>query len=149
MIQAARTHAVTVAEVRFEHVREPVGLGAATPRLSWTTLTDTPNWQQAAYEVELTGQEGSEPTVSGSSEPTVLRIESGDSVLVPWPFAPLTARDRATVRVRVTGSDGAKSAWSEPATVETGLLAPDDWSASFITPDWEEDPQLDQPSPFL
>ncbi|WEH19733.1 alpha-L-rhamnosidase [Streptomyces sp. VNUA24] len=141
MIQADRTHAVSVSEVRFEHVREPLGLGTATPRLSWTTLTGTAGWRQTAYEVELTGRDG--------SEPAVLRIASDDSVLVPWPFAPLTARDRATVRVRVTGTDGEKSSWSEPATVEAGLLAPDDWSAAFITPDGEEDAQLDQPSPLL
>ncbi|MGW3567521.1 glycoside hydrolase family 78 protein [Streptomyces sp. NPDC000941] len=125
-------------DVRFEHVRDALGIGTGRPRLSWTTLTDAEDWYQTAYEIEL--------TAAGTA---VVTVDSAESVLVPWPFEPLTARGRATVRVRVTGSDGAVSPWSEPAAVETGLLAPEDWSAVFVTPDWDEDAQSDQPSPLL
>ncbi|MFJ2235050.1 glycoside hydrolase family 78 protein [Streptomyces sp. NPDC087859] len=136
----ARTGVVT--DVRFEHVRAALGLGTGRPRLSWITLTQARDWTQAAYEVELTVPDSGAPTVRA-------RVESADSVLVAWPFEPLPARGRAVVRVRVTGSDGEVSPWSEPATAEAGLLAPDDWSAHFVTPDWDEDPQTDQPCPFL
>ncbi|MFC8672071.1 family 78 glycoside hydrolase catalytic domain [Streptomyces griseorubiginosus] len=131
-----------MSDVRFEHVRDALGLGTARPRLSWTTLTEARDWTQTAYEVELTVPGGDGPAVT-------VRVESADSVLVPWPFDALPARGRADIRVRVTGSDGAVSPWSTPAPVEAGLLAPADWSAVFVTPDWDEDPQTDQPSPFL
>lgn len=126
-------------DVRFEHVRDAPGIGTGRPRLSWTTLTDAENWLQTAYEIELSAADG----VSAVTR------QSADSVLVPWPFEPLAARGRACVRVRVTGSDGEVSAWSEPAVVEVGLLSPEDWSAVFVTPDWDEDAQTDQPAPLL
>jgi alpha-L-rhamnosidase len=68
---------------------------------------------------------------------------------VPWPFAPLAARERRLVRVQVWGADGQVSAWSELASVEAGLLQPGDWSARFITPDWEEETTRPQPCPLL
>ena len=36
------------------------------------------------------------------------------------------------MRVRVWGTDGGVSDWSEPIAVEAGLLAPEDWSATWI-----------------
>nr|WP_322723570.1 glycoside hydrolase family 78 protein [Streptomyces spongiae] len=68
---------------------------------------------------------------------------------MPWPFDDLPARARKTVRVRVAGVDRQFSAWSEPGRVEVGLTTPEDWSAVFVSPDWDEDVQADQPSPFL
>ncbi|WP_431917499.1 family 78 glycoside hydrolase catalytic domain [Amycolatopsis tucumanensis] len=106
---------MTVTAVRFEHHDVALGIGTGTPRLSWQVRTDDPDWSQTAYEVELNGS-------------TTVRVESAEQVLVPWPFEPLPSRTRATVRVRV-GDE-----WSEPATVETGLLHPEDWSARFISP---------------
>ena len=48
-------------------------------------------------------------------------MDAADSVLVPWPFAPLGSAERVTVRVAVR-TDLGESPWSEPLTVETGLL---------------------------
>lgn len=133
---------VAVTGVRFEHLRDALGTGAAQPRLSWLIETARPGWLQAAYQVEALGPNDA---VRGRTE----RVESGQSVLVPWPFEPLSSREQVSVRVRVWGTDGQISAWSEPAPVEAGLLHPDDWSAHFITPDWEEDTSRPQPSPML
>jgi alpha-L-rhamnosidase len=129
---------LAVEQVRFEHHRHPLGIGEERPRLSWRTRTGTPDWRQAAYEVQLVDG-------PGTAVREVL-IESPESVLVPWPFAPLPSRGRATVRVRVTGADGAASDWSEAVTAETGLLRAEDWTARFVTPDWYEDPHRDQPA---
>jgi alpha-L-rhamnosidase len=60
-------------------------------------------------------------------------VKSAEQVLVPWPFAPLGSRERASVRVRVASGDR-WSEWSEPADVETGLLDAEDWAAVFVTP---------------
>ena len=62
----------------------------------------------ANYQVEIT---------RGGADPASVAAESGEQILVPWPAAPLTARETATVRVRVQGA-GDWSGWSEPATVE-------------------------------
>ena len=110
----------TVEPVRFEHREDALGVGTATPRLSWRVRTDDPDWAQEAYELELNGTD-------------TRLVESAEQVLVPWPFAPLPSRARATVRVRVR-SAAEWSPWSDPAAVETALLTPSDWTARFITP---------------
>ncbi|NGN64711.1 family 78 glycoside hydrolase catalytic domain [Streptomyces sp. A7024] len=110
----------TVSAVRFEHRDEGLGLGTGAPRLSWQVRTDDPAWRQTAYEIRL-------------DDGPAVRVESGEQVLVRWPFDPLPSRTRATVRVRVAAGER-WTAWSPPATAETGLLEPGDWSARFISP---------------
>ncbi|MFD5321753.1 family 78 glycoside hydrolase catalytic domain [Streptomyces sp. NPDC127098] len=111
---------VTVSPVRFEHRDTALGIGTATPRLSWQVTTDDPRWAQTACEIELDGTE-------------VRRLDTAEQVLVAWPFEPLAARARATVRVRVAAGER-WSEWSEPATAEVGPLAPEDWTARFVSP---------------
>jgi len=113
----------TVLPVRFEHLDDTYGIGVANPRLSWQVTTEDPTWVQTAYELSLHTPAG----------PADVIVESADQVLVPWPFAPLASRSRATVRVRVRGDDG-WTEWSDASPVEVGLLSPTDWSARFISP---------------
>ena len=118
---------LTVLPVRFEHHREPFGIGEPQPRLSWRVRTDLPDWRQAAYEIEVVPEKGS-ARASG-------RVASAESVLVAWDAPPLVSRERRTVRVRVWGQgDAEPSAWSDESVVETGLLAPDDWAAQLVRP---------------
>ncbi len=118
-----------VTDVRFEQRRvgDALGIGVTHPRVSWLTSTGVPGWWQAAYEVEVSDGHGSVVVTTG-------RVESDESVLVPWQAEPLISRARRQVRVRVWGRDGSASAWSDAAEVEAGLLAPDDWRARFVGP---------------
>ena len=136
------TSNVTVKELRIEHLRSAFGIGAATPRLSWIVHPTADNWRQSSYKIELLGPDGSVQDETGW-------VQSDESVLVPWPFAPLNARDLAQVRVKLRGVDGQTTAWSDPAAVEVGLLHPGDWTARFVTPDWDEDLTSPQPCPLL
>lgn len=110
-----------VESVTVEHHREPLGIGETAPRLSWVTRTDRPGWTQRAYEIEIDG-------VSAG------RVESVESVLVPWPAAALDSRDRRAVRVRVWGPDDEPSDWSTPTVLEVGLLDPAEWVAALVGP---------------
>jgi alpha-L-rhamnosidase len=122
---------------------EPLGLGVARPRLSWRTETDATGWFQSAYQIEVRDAgRGAALWDSG-------RVESGESVLVPYAGPPLPSRQRCAWRVRVWGGDGSASEWSDPASFEVGLLEPGDWSARFITPDWDEDTTTSQPCPYF
>lgn len=122
---------VAVSPLTFEHLPGALGIGVAAPRLSWKT-TAPAGWQPAAYELELTTEGGTERSEV---------VESTESVLVAWPFAPLVSRQRAALRVRVHGADGTASAWSAPSTVEAGLLEASDWQAGVVGPAWEEEPE--------
>lgn len=133
---------ITVPRLQAERLRETLGIGFARPRLTWQVESASPHWRQAAYEVERLSADGQSRQSTG-------RVESEQSVLVEWPFAPLRSRERVSLRVRVWGKDGGESAWSEPLIVETGLLDPADWSARFITPDWDEDVTRSNPAPYL
>ncbi|NIK59515.1 alpha-L-rhamnosidase [Kribbella shirazensis] len=117
------SHIAAPTALRFEHRPAPVtGIGTATPRISWQVPAADAGYAQTAYEVEIT---------TGTTQ--VFTVQSPDQVLVPWPGDPLASRETAQVRVRVRGNDD-WSDWSEPASVEAGLLTPDDWSARFVSP---------------
>lgn len=133
---------VAIVGIRFEQRADALGIGTARPRLSWRVETTLPGWRQAAYEIETY-----EP--GGDLRERTGRVESDESVLVTWPFAPLASRERVAVRVRAWGEDGTTSAWGEAAVVEAGLLQPADWLARFVTPDWDEDTARSQPCPLL
>ena len=116
-----------VTHLRFEHLTETLGIGADRPRLSWWVETQAAPWQQSAYEIEAR-------TPSGDLQGQTGQVVSSQSVLVDWPFEPLCSRQQVTVRVRAWGTDGQPTDWSEPARLEAGLLAEQDWSAQFISP---------------
>jgi alpha-L-rhamnosidase len=136
------TAATTIADLRVEQRRDTLGIGDARPRLSWIVATTLAGWRQSAYAIEVYEPGGPLRVQTG-------RIASDQSVLMPWPFAPLQSRERLQVRVQVWGGDGQPSAWSERVTIEAGLFQPEDWTARFITPDWEEDTSVPQPGPLL
>jgi len=132
----------TTLNIHIEHLRETLGIGTDLPRLSWIIKTEAQGWLQTGYEIEAYDTAGRLRGQTGN-------VESDQSVLVEWPFAPLTSRDQLTVRVRVWGKDGSVSEWSEPVVIETGLLSASDWSARFISPSWAEDTSKSNPSPYL
>lgn len=130
----------TVRPVTFEHLPIALGIGTPTPRISWKTSA-APGWTQDAYQVMITTLEG-----KWTSE----RVNSPESVLVPWPSAPLASAKRADVSVRVWGGGKAEpSAWSPASAVETGLLSAGDWNATAIAPAWDEDAGSDRRPPLL
>jgi alpha-L-rhamnosidase len=139
---SANNNTVPITRLRCELRDDALGIGTTAPRLSWVTDTQIPNWRQAAYEIEVDDRDSAQLWSSG-------RVESPESVLVAWGAPPLVSRQRCSARVRVWGSDPGASAWSDPLSIEVGLLAAGDWSARFITPDWDEDTSHAQPCPML
>jgi alpha-L-rhamnosidase len=133
---------VIVTRVQIEHLRETLGIGIDRPRLSWQIETNLQNWQQAGYEIQCYRADGNLRAQTG-------RVESIQSVLLDWSFEPLQSREQVSLRVRVWGSDGSESAWSESVALEAGLLHPEDWSAGFISPAWDEDITKSNPAPYL
>jgi alpha-L-rhamnosidase len=106
-------------DLRVEHLRELLGVGCRRPRLSWQLPSGTAT--QQAYRIRLASGEVS------------AWVTSRDSVLVEWPFAPLTSRQPVAWQVQVR-TDRGESPWSPPATFEVGLLDPADWTAAWICP---------------
>ena len=115
----------TPSALRFEHHEEPFGIGEDRPRLSWQVRTETPDWVQTAYELEL-GPDEAQLASYG-------RIGSAGQLLQPWPAPALHSRQRVAARVRVWGNAGdGPSEWSPVSYVEAGLLKSADWQAAMI-----------------
>src|SRR5690349_14789204 len=133
---------VASVDVQIEHLRDTLGIGTDRPRLSWTVKTESQGWLQTGYEIEAYDS-------NGKLRGQTVKVESDQSVLIAWPFAPLSSREQLTMRVRVWGKDGNVSEWSDAVSLEAGLLSPSDWNARFISPTWDEDTTKSNPSPYL
>jgi alpha-L-rhamnosidase len=105
----------------------PFGIDSLHPEFSWLVDDDGSGFAQDGYELELSdSKDFAAPAVwrSGlvaSSRPFGARYTGPD----------LASETTYFWRVRVH-CGGAASAWSEPATFETGLLAASDWRATWI-----------------
>ncbi|KAL4888462.1 alfa-L-rhamnosidase [Aspergillus ambiguus] len=119
----------------FEQHPSGLGIGVASPRLSWrfTTSKEGPQgWEQTAYEIEMLRESASGPKKED------YRVASNDSLLVPWPSTPLSSRERASVRVRVYGTSQGEEIkgptdWSPWTTVEAAFLDRECWLGRPIT----------------
>lgn len=130
---------VTVDAPRLEHHRRPLGIGEATPRISWTVSSAPEDWGQQDYRIAIT-RDGHEDTFEARSD---------EQLLVPWLGAPLSSREGASVRVAVRGNDGDWSPWSPRTELEAGLLNASDWLALPVGAFWNEDPDSDDRRPSI
>lgn len=113
--------------LRVEHLEEPLGLDASRPRLSWRLPVGSRT--QVAYRIR-------------AGEWDSHRVESDQSVLVPYKGPPLSAGQRVSWSVKVW-TDTGESGWADSAWWEMGLLKPADWLARWIEPN-EGQPNLSQ-----
>ncbi|MGK9148164.1 glycoside hydrolase family 78 protein [Plantibacter flavus] len=115
---AAGSAEARIAGLRAELRDDRPAVATPLPRLSWTVQTPGTDWVQAWAELRSDGE--------------TVRLEGRDSVLVAWPFAPLSADDVRTVEVRAASTTGEATPWSAPLSVEAAFLSEGDWRAEFI-----------------
>jgi alpha-L-rhamnosidase len=112
---------IVVTDLRCERLSDPIGIGTATPRLSWrleATAGET-DVVQLGWQVRVEDHWDSGRT-------------DGREQSVRYDGPPLGSRGRYAWRVRGFTSAG-DTDWSEPASFEIGLLHPEDWRAAMIT----------------
>ena len=115
--------------LRCEYHANPAAIGTTKPRFSWKIQPTDPqarHVRQSAYELEVTGGDGSPLWKTG-------KVESSATDQIEYAGRPLKSRDRATWRVRVWDGEGRESPWSEKATFAIGLLEQRDWTAQWIS----------------
>lgn len=111
--------AVTIVSLTAGRRRDTALVDTPTPTLSWVVEAPQGDWTQQSAELRLDGD-------------AVVRLDTRDSVHVPWPFDPIRAHATHTVEARVTGTDGSTSDWSEPLVVTAAFLEPGGWQAPFV-----------------
>ena len=129
-----------VTGLRVEYLANPLGIDAAKPRLSWRITSTERNTMQTAYQIQVT-RGGKGIWDSG-------RTASDASVFVGYGGPALESRTRYVWRVRVWDAKGRASPWGE-GWWETGLLAPSDWSASWIGTAPSPSDSISAPAPML
>jgi alpha-L-rhamnosidase len=111
-----------VGELKTEYHRDPLGLDALSPRLSWILTSTQKNVTQAAYQVVARGPAG------------VLwdtgKVASPQSIHVSYGGPALKSLDRVRWTVSVWDQAGNK-AISNPASFEMGLLSEADWDGAL------------------
>jgi alpha-L-rhamnosidase len=117
--QPNQAHSLNVGEGFID----PLGYHDATPRFSWKLPEGVKH--QTAYRIEASGE---------SADWDSGWVESDQSLLVPYGGEPLASREKLEWRVQFKDESGSASSWSEPATLELGLLSKDNWSAKWIRP---------------
>lgn len=117
-------------DLRTEYADDPLGIDEPTPVLRWRMATDRQGARQSARRVLV----ASTPERLDPGEADVWdsgKQRSGRPAL-EYDGPPLVAGRRYYWSVRVWDASDRASAWSEPAVWEMGLLAADDWAASWI-----------------
>jgi len=125
--------------VRLTVRSTPAGVSGRGPlRLDWSVTSSTAE-RQVGYEIEAAPTPEFAAGVQGTGP-----VAGAGQLDVVAPGGPLRSREVRHLRVRVA-TDAGWSDWSEPATVEAGLLAPADWQAVAVT--LPDDPGARQQSP--
>ena len=119
--------------LRVDGLSNPMGLGDASPSLSWSFLSHG-EWQsasarQTAYEIRVasTPWRLDHPDLWDSGKVLSSRAQN-----IQYGGAPLRSREDAVWQVRVWDGYGRAGGWSAPGAWEMGLLSQSDWSAKWI-----------------
>src|SRR5262245_26370815 len=109
-------------------MRNPMGIDAAMPRLSWKLRSKARDVRQSAYQLRVA------PSLEGLADSGNLffdtgKVDSDESNQLPYPGPALKSRLRYFWQVRIWDEAGALSNWSVPAWFEMGLLSIADWRA--------------------
>lgn len=119
-----------ITNLECEYWKDPLGIGTASPCLSWVIESDQRNIRQRAYRI------------LAAATPESLENETPDlwdsgwvnssNQRVQYSGKELTSHRQVWWKVMIRDRTDQPTAWSEPACFETGLLRPDDWSAEWI-----------------
>src|ERR1039458_1559518 len=119
--------------LRCEYLLNPLGIDTLRPRLEWM-LESKPKERgrkQTAYQILVATSETALRSGQGDLWDSG-RIDSNQTVQIPYGGNSLPSRQRCRWKVRVWDEHGKPSAWSEPARWSMGLLAPGDWQGGWI-----------------
>src|SRR5579862_4523108 len=130
VMMASLTYAIPT-HLHCEYLNNPLGIDVTSPHLSWQSDDAGRNWKQSAYEVLVASRE--ENLQPGNADIWDSgKVDSSDSVGIPYHGPALESRKRYYWKVRVWGAGGQVSESTESAWWETGLLTASDWKAKWI-----------------
>src|SRR6185312_6903035 len=119
-----------VAELLCNNLNNPIEV-EVSPQFSWQLISSKRNVLQTAYEIKIL----SNKSVVWNAG----KIQSNQSVHVPYAGSPLQSGKKYYWQVRVWDNAGKVSDWSKIAFFQMALLNKSDWKARWIEPGFTED----------
>ena len=139
---AGRVANGTVAGLRCESQRNPLGIDERQPRLSWVFASGERDQAQSAYQVRVASTR--EALDRGQADMWDSGRTAGPQpVEVVYDGRPLASRTPYHWKVRVWDRQGRPSPWSAPAVFETAFLDPAEWAARWVN-DGKPNPTSDE-----
>jgi alpha-L-rhamnosidase len=123
---------VSVKEPTCEYQKNPLGIEAAQPRLSWKLISDKRGEGQTAFQIRV----ASSPDLLAGENPDLWdsgKVTASNSIQVFYGGKPLSSGQEYFWKVRTWDAEGEPSEWSEAANWSMGLTGYDDWKAKWIT----------------
>lgn len=118
---------IKAVNLKTEYLRNPLGIDMVHPRLMWNVEGAK---LQTAYQI-IAKTDGQQVWNSGM-------VESSKMNGVSYPEH-LSSRQRVDWKVRLWDENGETGDWSDTASFEMGLLAPECWTAKWITGNYSVD----------
>ncbi|WP_371193801.1 family 78 glycoside hydrolase catalytic domain [Glaciecola sp. SC05] len=108
---------------------EPIGFYESMPRFSWQ-ISPTASYQfQQAFQIQVASTRASIDQADIWDSQKQL---SASNAWIKYQGTPLSSRQKVYWRVRIWDEDNQVSNWSEPTSIELGLLSNDDWQGQWI-----------------
>ena len=135
----------TISHLTCEYRINPLGIDLRQPRLSWQLQSQRRGARQTAYQILVASTEAG---LNNSLLWDSGKIESDQSVHVPYGGSSLASGQRAHWKVRVWDETGTATE-SSSAWWEMGLLERTDWEAQWIGAPFWGGPRTPSPAPYL
>ncbi len=118
-------------DLKCENLRYPVGIDKASPRFSWKVKSDVNGTRQTAYQI-LVASKSSLLKEGKADLWDTGKVESSNSVLIPYNGKHINSGFEAFWKVRVYDEKNEVSEWGPVASFIVGLIDKSDWLASYI-----------------
>jgi alpha-L-rhamnosidase len=132
MTLSASAQGILLADLKTEYQKNPIGIDANEPRLSWKLKSDTRNVMQTSYMIRV----GTDSLALLSGKRIIWeehQKKSDASLFIPYQGPALKSNTRYFWQVKVKDNHGKESPWSTVNFWRTGLLTAADWKAQWIT----------------
>lgn len=119
-------------DVTVEYQRNPLGLDTQAPRFAWKLESNEKGCFQSAYQIQV-----SRTADFGDCDWDTGKVTSADSVQIPYAGRELEKFTEYFVRIKAWDKNGQESQWSDTSCFETAMLSCGDWTADWITPEYD------------
>lgn len=122
---------ISITDLTCNYLENPIGVDTVSPSLSWVLNSTERDQLQTAFRVLVASSRELLDVDSGDMWDSG-KVESSQSIHIPYEGTPLASRERYYWKVQVWDKNGYVSEWSEVAYWEMGILDESEWQAKWI-----------------